>query len=103
MGIVMRNVAAARLVSLMSHTTSLPASGRSLCSLPRQPSLKMAPHVRPFVSQHAVHHRVAGTSVLAGVEVADDAVAIGAERFDSALRAEVETVGSQSNHLAAQS
>src|SRR6185436_3051585 len=67
-----------------------------------QPELQMPLHIRPLVRQHAVHHRVADAAVAPRPVVADDAVLLRAERLDRALRAEIEVVGAQADHLAVQ-
>src|SRR3954470_9704237 len=55
-----------------------------------QPELQMAFHIRPLVSENAVHHGVADAAVAARRVVPDDAVLLRAERLDRALRAEIE-------------
>src|SRR4051794_25348407 len=63
---------------------------------------QMFSHVRPLRGEHAVHHRVAHRAVAPRPVMADDAVLLRAERLDCALRSEVEVVGAQADHLAAE-
>src|SRR5688572_7529895 len=65
-----------------------------------QPRFQVVAHIGPLVREHAVHHRVADRAVAPRPVVADHAVLLRAQRFDGALRAEVEVVGAQADHLA---
>src|SRR6185295_4060607 len=77
----------------------------TFASLPRVPleaQLEVALHVGPLAGEDAVQHRVAHGAVATRGVVADDAVLLRAERLDRSLRGEVEVVGAQAHHLAAQ-
>src|SRR4051812_15755414 len=62
-----------------------------------KPRQQMPFHVWPFESQDAVHNAVSHRTVSPGVMMADNAVLMRAERFNSALRCKVEVVGPESN------
>src|SRR5580765_2862385 len=70
--------------------------------MPAQPEEEMLFHVGPFVHEDAVHHGVADRAVAPQPVVADHAVLLCAERLDGTLGAEVEVVGAQTDHLAAE-
>ena len=53
--------------------------------------------IGPFAGEDAVHHRVTDRAVAAGLVVADRAVPFGSQRFESALRGEVEVVSSETD------
>ncbi len=55
-----------------------------------QAQFEVAPHVPPLAGEDAVHHAVAHRAVAAERVMAQHAIPPGAERFDRALRSEVE-------------
>src|SRR5262245_3367987 len=83
-------------------TVPIPSRPTLIGFISFQSELQMLFHSRPFVAQHAVHHRVAHAAVAPRPVMADDAVLLRAERLDRLLRAEVEVVGAQANDLAVQ-
>src|SRR6185436_15810126 len=83
-------------------TVPIPNSPTLIGFISFQAELQVPLHVRPLGRQHAVHHRVADAAVAPRPVVADHAVLLRAERLDRALRAEIEIVGAQADHLAAQ-
>src|SRR6478752_2810931 len=83
-------------------TVPMPSSPTLIGFISFQPEFEMLSDRRPFVAQHAVHDGVADAAVAARPVVADDAVLLRAERLDRLLRAEVEVVGAQAHHLAAE-
>src|SRR5688572_22513494 len=82
-------------------TVPMPSRPTLIGFISLQPELEMLLHARPLVAQHAVHHRVADAAVAPRPVVADDAVLLRAQRLDRLLRAEIEVVGAQADHLAA--
>src|SRR5262245_17123719 len=83
-------------------TVPMPSSPTLMGFMSLQPGFEMALHVGPFVHEDAVHHGVADGAVAPQPVMADDSVLLRAQRLDGALRAEVEVVGAQTDHLAAE-
>src|SRR5882672_11186799 len=69
----------------------------SLACVAAQTQLEMAFYIRPLSHQNAVHHDIAHAAVPARPEMANDAVLLGAQRFNRALRPKVEVVGPEPN------
>ena len=61
----------------------------------------MTLHIRPFAGEYAVHHGIADAAVAARPVIANHAVLFCPQRFNGALRTEVEIVGPETDHLAA--
>src|SRR5437899_4771355 len=70
--------------------------------MPGEPQLEVPAHVRPLRGEYAVHHHIARAAIAPNPEMPDHAVLLRTERFDRALRAEIEIVGAQSHDLAPQ-
>src|SRR5688500_12551187 len=85
----------------IDSSTSAPLPFICFAGVPRQPRREMTLHVRPFVSEDAVHHLVAHGSVAARLMVANHAILPRAECLDRALGRAVEVVGAETHHLAA--
>src|SRR5580692_4341151 len=67
----------------------------------RQAQLQMPFRIRPFGGQQAVHHAIADSSVAARVMVAQDAIFLGAQGFDRALRPKIEIIRAPADDFAA--
>src|SRR5689334_3510007 len=63
----------------------------------------MAFHIWPLTLQDRIHHRITGATVAARLVMPEHAILLRAERFDGALRPEVEVVGAQADDGAAES
>src|SRR5262245_51704287 len=70
--------------------------------MPCEAQLQVPAHIRPLARKDAVHHRIAGSAILACRMVTKNPVFLGAERFDRPLRPEIEVVRAQSDDLAAE-
>src|SRR6185369_421948 len=82
-------------------TVPMPSSPTLIGFMFPQPGLEVALHVGPFAREHAVHDGVAHAAVASRPVAADDAVLLGPERLDRALRGEIEIVGAQAHDPAA--
>src|ERR1044071_4563633 len=82
-------------------TVPMPSSPTLMGFMFPEAQLQVALHVGPFAREHAVHDGVAHAAVASRPVVADDAVLLGPERLDRALRGEIEIVGAQPHDPAA--
>ena len=67
-----------------------------------EPQLQMPLHVAPLGRKDAEHHGIAHGAVAARLMMADDPVLLRAEGGNRGLRGEIEVVGAESHHGAAQ-
>src|SRR5437016_10161472 len=83
-------------------TVPMPSSPTLIGFISFQAGLEVALDVRPFGCQHAVHHGIAYRAIAPRPVVPDHPVLLRSQRFDRALRGQVEIVGAQAHDLAAQ-
>src|SRR5256885_6828548 len=83
-------------------TVPMPSSPTLIGFIAIQAGLEFALDVRPFGCEHAVHHVIAYRAIAPRPVVPDHPVLLRAQRFDRALRGQVEIVGAQAHDLAAQ-
>src|SRR5437763_4798311 len=83
-------------------TVPMPSSPTLIGFISFQAELEVALDVRPFGCEHAVHHGIAYRAVAPRPMVPDHPVLLRSQRFDRALRGQVEIVGAQAHDLAAQ-
>src|SRR2546426_8129773 len=83
-------------------TVPMPSSPTLIGFISFQAELEVALDVRPFGCQHAVHHAIAYRAIAPRPVVPDHPVLLRSQRFDRALRGQVEIVGAQAHDLAAQ-
>src|SRR6267143_470978 len=83
-------------------TVPMPSSPTLIGFISFQAELKVMLDIRPLVGQDAVHDRIADRAIAPRPVVPDHPVLLRAQRFDRALRTEIEVVGAQAHNLAAQ-
>src|SRR6267378_7375558 len=83
-------------------TVPVPSSPTLIGFISFQAELKVMLDVRPFGCEHAVHHGIAHCAVAPRPVVPEHPVLLRSQRFDRALRGQVEIVGAQAHDLAAQ-
>ena len=76
--------------------------GRACSRVSHEPPLKMSLHVGPLASEDAVHHGVAHRAVAPRPMMANHPILLRTQPLDRPLRGEIEIVGAQTDHLAAQ-
>src|SRR5467141_5217021 len=81
-------------------TVPMPSSPTLIGFISFQAELKVMPDVPPFGCEHAVHHGIAHRAVAPRPVVPEHPVLLRAQRFDRALRTEIEVVGPQAHDLA---
>lgn len=65
--------------------------------MPGKPQIEMSPHVRPFARENTVDDAVSDRAVAASLMVPNDAVPLGTQTFDGALRRQIEVVGAEAD------
>src|SRR2546428_6041829 len=83
-------------------TVPMPSSPTLIGFILLQSELKVMLDVRPLVGEDAVHDRIADRAIAPRPVVPDHPVLLRSQRFDRALRGQVEIVGAQAHDLAAQ-
>src|SRR6266581_4812353 len=83
-------------------TVPIPSRPTLMGFISLQAQFEVTLDVGPFLREHAVHHGGRGITKTARPVVADHAVLLRAQRLDRSLRAEIEIVGTQADHLAAE-
>src|SRR5467141_1504977 len=83
-------------------TVPMPSSPTLIGIISVQAELKVMLDVRPLVGQDAVHDRIADRAIAPRPVMPNHAVLLRAQRFDRALRRQIEIVGAQAHDLAAQ-
>src|SRR2546422_2640677 len=83
-------------------TVPMPSSPTLIGFISLQSELKVMLDVRPLVGEDAVHDRIADRAIAPRPVVPDHPVLLRSQRFDRALRGQVEIVGAQAHDLAAQ-
>src|SRR5436190_2501253 len=83
-------------------TVPMPSSPTLIGFIALQSELKVMLDVRPLVGEDAVHDRIADRAIAPRPVVPDHPVLLRSQRFDRALRGQVEIVGAQAHDLAAQ-
>src|SRR2546428_12578849 len=81
-------------------TVPMPSSPTLIGFILLQSELKVMLDVRPLVGEDAVHDRIADRAIAPRPVVPDHPVLLRSQRFDRALRTEIEVVGPQPHHLA---
>src|SRR5438552_12595814 len=82
-------------------TVPMPSSPTLIGFIALQSELKVMLDVRPLVGEDAVHDRIADRAIAPRPVVPDHPVLLRSQRFDRALRGQVEIVGAQAHDLAA--
>src|SRR6267378_7856016 len=83
-------------------TVPMPSSPTLIGFISFQAELKVMLDVRPLVGQDAVHDRIADRAIAPRPVVPDHPVLLRAQRFDRALRGQIEIVGAQAHDPASQ-
>src|SRR6266480_104306 len=83
-------------------TVPIPRRPTLMGRMSLQAQLEMSLDVRPFGCEHAVHHGIAYRAIAPRPVVTDHAVLLRSQRFDRALRGQIEIVGAQAHDPAAQ-
>src|SRR5437879_13458415 len=81
----------------------MPSSPTLIGFIALQSEVKVMLDVRPLVGEDAVHDRIADRAIAPRPVVPDHPVLLRSQRFDRALRGQVEIFGAQAHDLAAES